>query len=367
MDVCLYNEGTEAQRHKGTEGWGPFVSYWLSCPAFLCLILVTLLTGVLSSVASAGEDLAVIAEEGWGAFYGGREAVLHFRVEGETDRRILTCWKLSFNNRVARRGEMELSPGGGKNRRFEVRFMMPPVKSGVVMAGTIEISALAVDSGRPATVIRKHLRAFPENPFDGRTDFLQSLHIRLLDPEGRTAAVLQEAGIPFELLKDAESVSRLDEGLLIVGEGAVLSDKRMPAKRLQEAAQNGLRVLCLNPSEGMFSLPGSGSTGADPRVMGFRHADIITEMDKRLDADVWPPDGSIMERSLMIAGDCGAGAGVIVSGTSGWSWLDMTYPKGRFVICCFRIIDKWRDGPNAPFLLAGIIEHMGSKTAITDN
>ena len=146
-----------------------------------------------------------------------------------------------------------------------------------------------------------------------------------------------------------------------MGEGVSFNDFRGLPGILFKAAQRGVPVLCLAPSAGSLSLPGtSESEMPAPRSMTFQRNEIIARLDKRLDAVAWPPDGVIAGATLALRSARGAVMGEVEKGGANWSWLEMSFneQRGMFVLCQFSIIEKWEAGPAPRFLLARILEYL---------
>ncbi|MCG2661072.1 MAG: hypothetical protein L6437_12610 [Kiritimatiellae bacterium] len=94
--------------------------------------------------------------------------------------------------------------------------------------------------------------------------------------------------------------------------------------------------------------------------MTFHRNEIITRLDKRLDAAAWPPDGVIAGTTMAIKSTRGSVIGEVEKGHKEWPWLEITFdnPQGKFILCHFAIIKKWEAGPAPGFLLAKILEYL---------
>ncbi|MCX6993182.1 MAG: hypothetical protein NT011_08590 [Kiritimatiellaeota bacterium] len=316
------------------------------------------------SLALAGEPrVSIVAQEPWADFLGGKEILFHFAVSSEQAMTGRVGWRFSCGDRTLARQEREIAPSPGKTEILEIRVQMPEVKDGVILPAILVVSMTETGADKSVAAVEKKIWIYPENPFVDRKEWLKKLNIRLFDPEKKTRECFEKAGIPFQRVNNCEALSEMKDGIIIVGEGASLNDFKGLSGILFTAAARGVPVLCLAPSGGTLSLPGAGENELPcPRSIGFYRNDIITRMDKRLDADAWPPDGVIAGTAIAIKSMRGTVVGEVEKGHKEWPWLEMTFdnPQNKFILCHFAIIEKWGSSPAPRFLLARILEYLTS-------
>jgi hypothetical protein len=94
--------------------------------------------------------------------------------------------------------------------------------------------------------------------------------------------------------------------------------------------------------------------------LAFHRSEIITKLDKRLDAAGWPPAGAPAGAGLTLRSSRSQVLGEVEKGVANWTWVEVTFnePRGKFVLCQFGIIEKWEAGPAPAFLLARILEYL---------
>lgn len=323
---------------------------------FLAFILVVSTGTIFAEEAK----LMVALQEQWSNVFGGKESVFHLSVRAQEELNGRVGWQFSSSGRTLARGEREVSVQPGEIETVEVRLQVPEVKEGVVMQASLSVSVYKGGADDAVTNLEKQIWIFPEDPFSHQKQWLKELKIHLFDPEKKTAEVFSDAEIPFDRVSNIDSFAEIKEGVLIIGEGVSLRDYRGLSKMMLKAAAAGTPVLCLTLAGGEMTFPGMGDVDLpQPKSMSFRRNDIITELDKRLDADAWPPDGKVVVGSVKLNGEKGPVVGEIEK-QDGWPWVEIDFgnKEGRLVICGFGIIEKWNSGPTPRFLLARILEYL---------
>jgi hypothetical protein len=325
------------------------------------LPLAILLAIALSPLVASAEDAVRIEPvERWSNVFGGRDMEFHFKVHSPRAFEGRAGWVFTINGVAAPPREANVTAAPDRPATVTVRYPLPAVRSGVVLRGLLTVRIFGPD-GKVRTSVEKTVWIFPEDPFAERTKWLAARKITLFDPAKTTAAVWKKAGIPFEEQENAAALAELREGMLVLGEGTSLKEEPTLAETMLKLAARGVPVLCLAPADGVLPLPRSLPASAD---LILRRRNIITRIDKRLDADAWPPDGQVVSSSLVLDAEDGAVAAEVVRGDGkggeGWPWLEMEFEKshGRLLVCGFGIIKHWSGGPTPRFLLARLLEHL---------
>ena len=339
-------------------------------------VLVAILLFLHSpATVRAADGTAIKPVDKWADVFSGAEVKFRYTVRAAQALEGRINWSLSVNQRTVEHGQLPLTAGAGRAAEVTVALKLPEVKEGVVLEAQFSVAAYATGEQQPVATHAKTIWIFPRDPFVDRGQWLKGLKITLFDPEGKTADVWEKAHVPFTFTKNTAALDELRDGLLVIGEGSAWRDYRGLGEAAVKAAARGVPVLCLAPGEGCLVLPGTaGAELPPPASLTLRQADIIRELDKRLDATAWPPEGRIDVSRLAIKSDrdqvvaetgqflpspSGRGAG-----GEGWPWLEVRYPGegGRLSVCGFRIIRQWEATPTPRYLLLELFERLSGPT-----
>ena len=299
----------------------------------------------LLALSAGAEATPLCVRESWSGYWGGQETTFH--VENATGEAV--GWRLAIRNQTVARGEARPANDGAP----VVTVPMPPVKEGVALEAQLVLTTVS-------TSLVKTLHLFHTNAVAGRRELLESRHIRLFDPEGATAEVFDAAEIPYTLVANLSALD-VPDSLIVVGEGVSLDEYPGLAQAIWNAAANGRAVLCLAPAEGFLPLPVADAVR--PSSLALRDAEIVRELDKRLDAKAWAPDGVMATRHFTPAVEGQQIVARMTGPETGWPCLAIAYPGGgRVVLCAFDVVKKWQTGPAPRYLLVRLLEVLTEKT-----
>jgi hypothetical protein len=158
----------------------------------------------------------------------------------------------------------------------------------------------------------------------------------LFDPENITSAVFEGSKIPFAPERNIDSLEALTNSTLVVGEGVSFRDYRTLGDVIVKAAARGVNVVCLAPSGGAISFPGTEHTELpQPEQLLLRRNDVIRQFDKRFDSLFWSPDGKVVASSVLVTGERNAVTGIVTTDERGWPWIDVRFSGSG------RLVDLW--------------------------
>ncbi len=314
---------------------------------------------------AAEREVALAALANWSGLFAGRRTELEFTAASGEAFRGAAGWSLAVSGRTVARGETALAVAPHQTVGFTVPLDLPEVREGVILPADLTVQLYTSEKRRVAARLEKRLWIYSEHAFAGRSKWLETLRIRLFDPVGKTRDVFEKTEIPFSETANVESLATARDALLVIGEGVSLEAYRGLAGILVEAAARGTPVLCLAPADGRMALPGSAEAEwPDPERVTLRRASVIHDLDKRLDAEGWPPDGRVASRGLAVASDRGQVLARVTDGEKAWPWLEVGFPaaRGKLIVCCFDVIEKWDAGPVPRFLMARLLEHLDAES-----
>jgi hypothetical protein len=333
----------------------------------------TLLGGILAllgilipNLAQAAEAVQIEPMERWSNVFGGSDVEFRFTIKVSAAFQGRAIWAVAIDKgAVLMRGEGKVDATPDKPGTLKIKFSAPG-REGVTLPVRLVVQVFGSDDKgeKPRATLSRMLWVFPDDPFKDRAEWLKKSKITLFDPAHTTADVLKKAGIPFDEETNQAAIGNLRDGMVVIGEGASFKEEPQLADMLIKLAARGIPVLCLAPSEGMFPLPPAGKADAKATVsLSFRGREVITSLDKRLDATAWAPDGQVVVNSLNLIVSDGSVVAEVVKGEEGWSWLEMEFGprKGRLIVCGFGIAKSWSKGPTPRYLFAALLERLTEK------
>lgn len=320
-------------------------------------------------LAGAEKAVEIQPRQRWSAVFGEKKLKMTFDVVADEAFNGRLAWAYSSGERTISRGEVPLQGG---STAVPIDLLIPPVKQGVVLDSLLSLAVFNKGGREPSAELDWPLWIYATNPFVDRTEWLEELKITLYDPtdDEKTVAVFREAGIPYSRSHSIEAIASIEEGMLVVAEGVSLERHRGLGETLATVAARGVPVLCLAPLEGSMPLPGAESNAAAPapRRVEYRRQDVIRDLDKRLDADAWPPDGRVVAIRLIVKSHDDDVVAEVSQSEQAWPWIEARYsgPGATLVICGFGLVEHWNDGPTPRFLLARLFEMLEPADEETD-
>lgn len=324
----------------------------------LILAAAPLFCGPAAMAAEDEPPLGIRAVEAWSGVFGGRETEFRFEISSADKAEVRASWSLAAGTAALARRETMLEVTPEKPGVLSARFNLPDAREGIIVPLDLTIG-VELDAQRRHLV--KRLWLFPDDPFALKKDWLEGLKISLFDPAGETTRVFTAAKIPFRSLRTIDQAAALQEGVLVVGEGVPWSKQRALAGLVLDLANKGVAVLALAPSDGLLPLPGAAAEDV-PSALSvlLRHDDIIRDLDKRLDAEAWPPEGDLQTSGMQIVAERGHVVGRFMEGSDGWPWIECRFnaSQGRLIVTGFALVEHWDAGPTPRYLFARTLERL---------
>ena len=339
-------------------------------PALRTSVAAAGLVLLLAGAAAAAQRFTITPQERWSGVLAGTQLKLGYTIDAPPGFQGRLSWSLSVDERTVARGETALEGRADRQHRAAIEAKVPEVKEGVVIEARLSVALH--DAGRGAALARhqRRLRIFSPQPLAGRSGWLKQLNVTLFDPQGDTAAVLRRAGVPFEQFHNPAALGELTRGVLVIGEGTSFVEHRGLPETMMRLAAGGVPVICLAPAAGTLPMPGAEAADLPkPRRVVLRRQDVIAALDKRLDAEAWPPDGRTATSTVSIVAEGQQVVGRVAKDESGWPWIEVRYPRprGTLLICGFGMIGRWDAGPAPRYLLARMLEFVTGRQPSPSN
>jgi hypothetical protein len=263
-------------------------------------------------------------------------------------------WRHSAGQRTIARGEIPVADAG----EVSIRLRIPPVREAVALETTLTASLQQRGGDKVVASHSRRVWVFPRDPFAERRRWLETLEIRLFDPQGDTREAFHSLTIPMQEVRNPAALAHLESGVLIIGEGVSWRNHRALGEMLPAVAARGVAVLCLAPSDGDFILPGTREAeGPAPRTISLRREEVVTKYDKRLDAAAWTSRGELVASRMDVITDRHRVTAQVAADETGWPWLKFDYSdQGTWIVCGFGVIEHWDASPNARFFLAALFD-----------
>lgn len=340
----------------------------------------------IATANRAAADIGVRCREEWSAAFADEDVPLKLVIHSNLDQAAVVVWQhMASDHRTISRGERRLMLKSNEPTVVELTLRTAELRPGVIWESRLEVNVSEgekVADGKSAAILRKPIWLFPRDAFTQLRPTLNERRIQLFDPLGATADIFSKAEIPHRRLRNPEQIAA-DQGLIVVGEGVSLEKQPGLADLPVKLAAGGARVLFLAPQDGNLSLSDVGGPLALPEALILKGRTIICEFDHRLDWRVWPQGGPPPVRSFLVSHDDDQVQAAVSDARPGWPWLELRYagldspppmkvgtPRddsgGRLILCGFRVIENWDNGPTPRYLLARVLEQLNEPHAATE-
>ncbi len=331
--------------------------------SLVAMVLWGGLVGAIPSWLAAAEQIVALEPvEQCSTFFAESNTQLHYRIRSVDRYEGTVRWVLAANHRTIARGERAVATARRNPATVELSLRFPPLNDGVILPVQLTVIASHTADAPADAEATQTLWLFPKNPFEQQETWLKQLDLALFDPEKTTGSLLDDAEVPFRLVRSLGALAEVDHGLVLIGEGVSWRTQRGLPELLQELAAAGRPVLCLAPREGMMPLPKQGIGPGEAMAMTFRGSEIVARIDKRLDAGFWSAKQP-RPIGLALRLDIDRVVAEVAEESGGWPWLEIDYhaPSGRLVVCGFGLASHWDEGPTPRFLFARLLHYLSDR------
>lgn len=316
----------------------------------LCLLLVP-----VGGPAAVEEPppCRIVDFQDWSTAFGGAEITLRYEIIDPSANQLTTGWSIAVQGRVLVRRERKLTFKEGK-ATVEIPLKLPSVENDIILEASVSLIVF-----RGSTVLarsQKQLWLFPEDPFANRQQWLERCKITLFDPVGETEDLFVALAIPHQRAQSMDHLSRIDDGVIVVGEGINFTNNTLLGELLWEAAGRGAAVLILAPTEGRFPLQ-IRPPSMPPARIDLQRRVVLRGLDKRLDCWSWA-DKDPVACGFQVTTEDDRLIATVERGSAEWTWIriDFSAPGRPIIACGFAIIEHWKNGPTPRYLLRQLFE-----------
>ncbi|QEG36523.1 hypothetical protein Pr1d_38370 [Bythopirellula goksoeyrii] len=285
-------------------------------------------------------------------FFADDEVSLLYSAADEEALRI--TWSLMANGRTLEQGTSEAAVlADSCVQQIVVKFPTPHLRVGIVLAAELQTTWISDNAkhhlSRPLTI-------FSRDPFSSRRSSLENTRIKLFDSDGKTAELFERYDIPHTRLLNLSAIELVTEGLVLVGEGVSFRKQRRLSETLLRAAQRGVSVLCLAPSDGNFPL--NAQQSGQPSRLILDRGEVVRRYDKHFDSlPTICPLSLVPQRKEVVIG--------FAQGNSQWSWLNMEFPSEspnasstKLIVCGLGMVTHWEESPVPRYLFVHLLDEL---------
>ncbi len=245
-------------------------------------------------------------------------------------------FRFEFENKPLAEGTLGVELDGKARLVFEA----PPPPAGLYT----RLELLLSGSDAEAPVLKTTLWIFPDTPWFGEKQWLKDWPLWLYDPRGNTASWLERHEVPHTRVFDP---ARLGNGALLVGEGISFQRHCELVSQLHRLAGDGIPVLVLAPSRGVFDLPVFPKDGPPPNI-NFQGIEKVTELDPRL-------KGAGFSREYFNLHTVQDTWRIRANERQGWPWVEFYDEGGAPLLFCGVPLTTYEHDSPAPLLLLDAI------------
>ncbi len=329
-----------------------------------CTGVILTCGSLLVGAAAAQGGASIVDATERQCWFAGSTVANVIRVVGETDAGTRLNWRVLMGGRTIVRRELQVTDAMGDDG-VELEFDLPAVAPGVTVDMSLEATWVNPVTGEVLASMRKPITSFSPEVFEGRSEWLDGLDIRLFDPEKRTVRLFEDLDIPHRYTRNVDGFESMTSGILIVGEGCSLAEYRGLWSALMAASGRGVYVICLALSEGVLEFPvGNEAGGSTPSSVQLIGPSAPTMLDKRFDVEGWSARAAVAPVALLPVGVRKGGGLELKKQHGGWAWLEYGFGarSGRLVLCQFELIRHWEASPVPRYMLLKMLE-AASRTA----
>ena len=268
-------------------------------------------------------------------------------------------WDFHAAGALIQRGELPVVPALSGKTAAAIPLVIPPARANAAMEARLR-AAFWSESSQTVVEAARSFWIMGPKPWEGRQEWLTQLGILLFDPDGTTASLFEESGIPFTAIRNPEALVETGHGVLVIAEGVDFRDYRGLPATMMAVAASGTPVIGLAPAGGAFDLAGLTGLLPTPKTFQLSDPNFVRVLDKRLGDTTGCRDDALILAYFSLAGEP---LRLVVSEqpvSTRWTWMEIAFPvpNSRLIVTGHAIAKDWKRTPASRYLWFRLLERV---------